>query len=133
MSEAATRTGQCACGAVRYEISGATTKVTYCHCSKCRRWNGHAAAYTAVDRDGFRLVEERGLKWHAVSATVRRGFCAECGSSLFFDEAPDAKISLCPGTLDAPTGIREKAHIFVASKGDYYDVAGDLPKYDVFK
>src|SRR5688500_9346120 len=105
-------TGGCFCGAVRYETSGPLTSVTYCHCSKCRRWHGHAGAYTAVDRPAFRLTEERGLKWHAVSAKVRRGFCAECGSSLFFDEEGDPKMGISAGTLDEPTGIREKAHIF---------------------
>jgi hypothetical protein len=125
-------TGGCFCGAVRYEVSLPLTAVTYCHCSKCRRWHGHAGAYTAVDREGFKLTESRGLKWHQVSPTVRRGFCVECGSSLLFDESPDAKIGICAGSLDAPTGIREKAHIYVASKGDYYEISGDLVKYDTF-
>ena len=106
------------------------TAVTYCHCSKCRRWHGHVGAYSAVDRAGFRLTEARGLKWHSVSDTVRRGFCAECGSSVLFDETPDPKISICAGTVDGPTGIHEKAHIYVASKGDYYEISGDLLKYD---
>ena len=123
-------TGGCCCGAVRYEVRAPLTPVTYCHCSRCRRWHGHVGAYTAVDRDGFRVTEARGLRWHAVSPTVRRGFCAECGSSLLFDERPDPKMSICAGTLDEPTGVREKAHIFVASQGDYYEIAGDLPRYD---
>ena len=106
------------------------TAVTYCHCSKCRKWHGHVGAYSAVDRVAFRLTETRSLKWHSVSDTVRRGFCAECGSSVLFDETPDPKISICAGTLDAPTGIHEKAHIYVASKGDYYEISGDLLKYD---
>lgn len=123
-------TGGCYCGAVRYEVTAPLTAVTYCHCSKCRKWHGHFGAYAAVDRPGFTLIEARGLKWHAVSETVRRGFCVECGSSLLFDELPDRKISLCAGTMDAPTGIREKAHIYAGSKGDYYDLADELPKYD---
>lgn len=123
-------TGGCFCGAVRYEASAKLTSVTYCHCSKCRRWHGHAGAFTAVDRGAFRLVESRGLKWHAVSPTVRRGFCGECGSSLFFDDDKLPKMAITPGTLDAPTGIREKAHIFVGSKGDYYEIADGLLAYD---
>jgi len=123
MSE--TRSGRCACGAVRYEVSGETTKVTYCHCSKCRRWHGHVGAYAAVARAGFRLVEQRGLKWYAANAKVRRGFCGECGSSLLWDEDGDEHIAFCPGTLDAPTGLESKAHIYVASKGDYYELADD--------
>jgi hypothetical protein len=104
--------------------------VTYCHCSKCRRWHGHVGAYSAVDRDAFRLTETRGLKWHSVSPTVRRGFCAECGSSVLYDGTNDTKMSICAGTLDDPTGLREKAHIYVGSKGDYYEIGDDLLKYD---
>jgi len=126
MSEArSTRTGACACGAVRYEVTGDLTKVTYCHCSKCRRWHGHVGAYTAVERAGFRLVEQRGLRWYAANATVRRGFCGECGSSLLWDEAGDPRMSICAGTMDAPTGLASKAHIYVGSKGDYYALADD--------
>jgi len=126
MSEsAATKSGACACGAVRYEVTKPMLKVTYCHCSKCRRWHGHVGAWTAVERDGFRLVESRGLKWHAPNPKVRRGFCAECGSSLLWDEEGDARIGICAGTLDAPTGLTSKAHIFVASKGDYYELPDD--------
>jgi hypothetical protein len=125
-------TGGCFCGAVRYELNGPLTGVTYCHCSKCRRWHGHVGAYTAVDRDQFRLTETRGLKWHTVSPTVKRGFCAECGSSVLFDEAPLPKMGICAGTIDAPTGVREKAHIYVGSKGDYYEIADPLPRYETF-
>ena len=126
------KTGACACGAVRYEVTGELTKVTYCHCSKCRRWHGHVGAYTAVERAGFRLAEPRGLKWHSVTATVRRGFCGECGSSLFWDEDGEPRVSICAGTMDAPTGLVSKAHIFVGSKGDYYPPLADdgLLKYD---
>ncbi|NOK02862.1 MULTISPECIES: GFA family protein [Myxococcus] len=125
-------TGGCFCGAVRYEVSAPLTAVTYCHCSKCRKWHGHVGAYAAVDRDGFRLTEAHGLKWHTVSPTVRRGFCVECGSSVLFDEAPSAKMSICAGTLESPTGIREKAHIYLGSKGDYYDITPGLVEYDTF-
>ena len=119
------KTGRCACGAVRFEVTGELTKVTYCHCSKCRRWHGHVGAYAAVDRGGFRLVEQRGLAWYAANETVRRGFCRECGSSLLWDEEGDGHVAICVGTLDAPTGLESKAHIFVGSKGDYYELPDD--------
>ena len=126
------KTGGCFCGAVRYEANGEFTGVTYCHCSKCRKWHGHVGAYTAVDRGAFRLTETRGLKWHSVSPTVRRAFCVECGSSVLFDEDSLPKMGICAGTLDAPTGVREKAHIYVASKADYYEIADSLPRYETF-
>ena len=127
------KTGRCACGLVAYEVTGELVPVTYCHCSKCRRWHGHVSAWTAVERAHFRLSEQRGLKWHAMSATIRRGFCGECGSSLLWDETGDPRMSICAGTLDAPTGLREKAHIFVGSKGDYYELPDDgLPRLEAY-
>lgn len=119
------KSGGCLCGAVRYELRGKATRVTYCHCSMCRRWHGHAGAYAAVDRADLAFVEQGALRWYASSPNVRRGFCGECGSCLFFDEASDPKVGFCAGTLDEPTDLTSKAHIFVASHGDYYTLADD--------
>lgn len=99
------KSGGCLCGAVRYELRGASTSVTYCHCAMCRRWHGHVGAYAAVDRTDLVIVQPLSLKWHASSPNVRRGFCAECGSSLFFDDATDGKVGFCAGTLDEPTDL----------------------------
>lgn len=125
------KTGGCLCGAVRYELRGETTSVTYCHCSMCRRFHGHVGAYAAVDRANFAIVEARGLRWYRSSPNVLRGFCGECGSSLFFDQADLPKMAFCAGSVDEPTGLRSKAHIFVASKGDYYALSDDgLLRFD---
>jgi hypothetical protein len=118
-------TGACLCGAVRYEVTGQPTNVTFCHCSRCRRWHGHVGAYFGVDRAGVRLVEDRGLEWYQSSPKVRRGFCGECGSSCLWDEEGDKYMSICAGTMSAPTGLTPKAHIFVGSKGDYYELPED--------
>ena len=69
------------------------------------------------------------LAWFPSSETARRGFCPTCGSNLFWD-GPGTHLSIVAGTLDAPTGISLAGHIFVADKGDYYDVADDLPQAD---
>jgi hypothetical protein len=122
--------GQCCCGAVQFETGAAVRDVFVCHCSKCRRWHGHAGAYARFVRSELVFTEQRGLAWYPVR-NARRGFCRECGSSLFFDHAADRKaISVCAGALDGPTGLGIAAHIFVASKGDYYAVPTDAPVHD---
>jgi hypothetical protein len=127
-------TGGCCCGGVRFEVTGPLTSVTYCHCSKCRRWHGHVGAYCAADRSAFKLTEQRGLAWYQAAPNVKRGFCSACGSSLLWDEDGEAKMGICAGTLDEPTGLASKAHIYVASKGDYYELPNDgLLRYDEFK
>lgn len=117
--------GGCLCGGVRYEATLPFTPVTFCHCSLCRRWHGHVGAYAAVDRAGFKLTSDRTLRWYSTSPGVKRGFCGDCGSSILWDEDGETKMSICAGTLDAPTGLRPKAHIYLGSKGDYYEVPDD--------
>jgi hypothetical protein len=110
---------------VRFEVDGRLRDVSVCHCAECRRWHGHAAAYTAAPREALRLTGEERLRWvdgPESNAHARRGFCGECGSSLFW-EAPDAdSISIAAGTLDPPTGLRTTAHIYTADASDYYEV-----------
>jgi hypothetical protein len=126
----AIRTGGCLCGAVRYETTGELRGVVLCHCAMCRRTHGHFAAYTAARKSAFRLVESRGLKWYASSARARRGFCGECGASLFWDADDRDTISLAAGTLDAPTGLATILQIHTASAGDYYELPAGVPKRD---
>ena len=118
--------GGCLCGAVRFELSGPLRPVVACHCGQCRRSQGHYASYTALSRAGLRMVADDGLAWYRSSETARRGFCARCGSSLFWDTPTSPTISVAAGCLDSPTGLATLRHIFVADKGDYYEVADGL-------
>jgi hypothetical protein len=128
-------TGGCLCGAVKYEIHGTLYNVINCHCSKCRRIHGHVSAYTSSKREDFKLVEERGLKWYCSvkdeTPDVSRGFCQECGGSLFWDAKGDANIYISAGTLDQPTGLKTSGHIWLSQAGDYYELADDLDKYEL--
>jgi hypothetical protein len=126
-------TGRCLCGAVRYRVDGRLRDVLICHCEECRRWHGHVSACTAAKREDLVLTEQRGLRWldsPRSDAHARRGFCAECGSSLFWDAAGRATVSIAAGTLDGPTGLRVAAHWYVSQAGDYYELPADgLPRH----
>jgi hypothetical protein len=118
-------TGQCLCGAVRYRVEGLLRDVLICHCVECRRWHGHVSATTAVTRDNLVLLEKRGLRWIGSprsDARARRGFCSECGSSLFWDAPDRDTISIAAGALDPPTGLRTVREIYTESAGDYYEL-----------
>ena len=126
-------TGRCLCGAVRFELRGPLRDVLYCHCDECRRWHGHFAANTAVPREDLVFLARIGLRWidspHS-DASARRGFCAECGSSLFWDPADGELISVSAGCLEAPTGLRIAGHWFIEQAGDYYELPDDgAPRY----
>jgi len=125
MDQVGGKRGGCLCGAVRYAARGPFRDVIVCHCSRCRRTHGHVAAYTQVAARDLELLEDRGLRWYVADAR-ERGFCAECGASLFWRRAGSERTSIAAGTLDAPTGLRTRKHIFVESKSDYYELhAGD--------
>lgn len=126
--------GSCLCGAVVYEVRGPLRDVFVCHCVECRRWHGHVSASTAAEREHLVLLESRGLRWidspHS-DARARRGFCGECGSSLFWDPPARSTVSIAAGTLDDPEGLRVAAHWFVSQAGTYYDIPDDgVPRHE---
>ena len=77
--------GSCLCGAVRYTVAAPFGEATACHCSQCRRQSGHYWASADVPRAALSLTGADALRWHHASAKARRGFCATCGSFLFWE------------------------------------------------
>ena len=121
-------TGKCLCGAIRYEVHGELDDPHVCHCGQCRRQSGHCVAGVGAQKAEFKLQGDATLKWYQSSSFARRGFCADCGSVLFWDDDTD-RIGINMGSLDQPTGLKLERHIFVEDKADYYEIDDALPKY----
>ena len=117
--------GSCLCGSVTFTARGAARDPAACHCSQCRKQSGHFwAAMQVLDAD---LSVTGEVRWYAATPAARRGFCPTCGSFLFWKgRDPDTGIAL--GALDGPTGLTLARHIFVADKGDYYEIHGGVPQ-----
>ena len=126
--------GGCLCGAVRYEINDKLRGIVNCHCSKCRKFNGHFAAYTSIKYTSLTLLEQRGLKWYQSitdeTPNVYRGFCTECGSSLFWHPRDQERIAVAAGSLDDPIKLQTIGHVWTSQIADYYQINDDLPKYE---
>ena len=62
------------------------------------------------------------LRWYFPVPEAGYGFCAACGSSLFWQstETP-ARRSICAGTLNTPTGLKTGRAIWVSEASDYHD------------
>lgn len=120
--------GSCICGAVSFEIEGDLKPPDACHCRECRKQSGHYFASTDVPRAALTVHGSENVRWYASSEKVRRGFCATCGSTLFWDPVHRDWTGIAMGALDTPTGTRLAIHIFVAEKGDYYDICDGLPQ-----
>ena len=120
--------GRCLCGAVTYEIRGPLRDVLICHCTECRRWGGYIGAFSATRNEHLVVGEAEALRWidgPDSDGDARRGFCGECGSSLFWDSPHRERISIAAGTLDQPTGLRIAGHIYTHQAGDYDAVRDD--------
>lgn len=128
MSAEPVHRGSCLCGAVTFAVAGDLPAPTACHCSKCRKHTGHYEAGTDMPRAALSLSGADRLTWYQSSENVRRGFCSVCGASLFFDPIHLDWIGIMMGAFDTPTHTRLALHIFVADKGDYYDIRDDLPQ-----
>lgn len=126
-------TGQCLCGAVKFEYDGPVGPVSLCHCSQCRRAQGSAFSASAplqavrfrftAGEDQVREFESRPGKY--------RAFCPTCGSPLYsrVDAIPGI-LRLRVGVIDGALGKAAESHIYVGSKSDWFEITDDLPSYD---
>lgn len=123
-----THRGSCLCGAVSFTVGAPLRAIIACHCHQCRKQSGHYYAATEAPADAVAITGENDLKWYRSSQGARRGFCANCGSALFWRQDGSDRISILAGSLDGPTGLSIERHIYCADKGDYYEITDGLPQ-----
>jgi hypothetical protein len=85
-------------------------------------------AATAAKRSDFAIVSGESLRWYASTPQAQRGFCNQCGSTLFWDGHGLPHMSIAAGTLDDTSGLAMACHIFVADKGHYYSLEPGVPQ-----
>lgn len=114
--------GGCACGAVRYRMSGPPMFVHCCHCRWCQRESGAAFALNAmIEADRVTLLKgapER-VETPSNSGQGQSYFrCPNCRIALWshYAGAGDAISFVRVGTLDEPDRMPPDIHIFTSSK-----------------
>jgi hypothetical protein len=116
-------TGRCLCGAVNFSARNVEPEIHACHCHTCQRWFGGPAlgvSAGSVEFDGREHVAT-----FDSSEWAERGFCARCGSSLFYRLKAHDQYVLFTGTFDSQDGITLAGEIFIDAKPPGYDFAGD--------
>lgn len=95
--------GGCQCGAVRYRIKGSLEYPHLCHCRMCQKASGNYFLPLAfAPGDGLQVTRGEPT-WFASSDPVRRGFCVQCGTPLFFDTRQSDGVAVTLGSLDDPS------------------------------
>ena len=124
--------GGCLCKAIRYRITMASAELpgTYCHCSMCRKATGGGyAAFVSVPRDALDWTHGT-VKVFRSSPVASRGFCADCGSPLFYEADGEDHVALTVGSLDDASGFRPDHHYGVESRLPWVDCGPNLPGHE---
>jgi hypothetical protein len=76
--------GNCLCGAVEVEASGAPEAMGYCHCLSCRSWSGGPVnAFSLWKPDAVRITSgSQHVATFEKTAMSQRKYCAKCGGHL---------------------------------------------------
>jgi len=122
--------GGCACGAIRYELTGKPLIVHACHCRDCQRLSGSAFVVNLwMERKSVRASGAAPQSFRLKGGSGQAHdvfFCADCGTYLWsrYHGAPGDSLLLRGGTLDTPEAVRPDVHIFTRSKVPWLE----LPK-----
>ncbi|RRS06075.1 aldehyde-activating protein [Aquabacterium soli] len=128
---AALLSGGCLCGQVRYTAQTGRAAAMVCHCRDCQKQSGSAFsvlfALPAVD-----LALQGELRTYVGTAdsgnTVHRRFCPECGSPVTTElPARPGLVVVKAGTLDDPTWLRPRMHLWCDSAQPWVALPADLP------
>ena len=119
----------CLCKGVNISIRGEFRPVINCHCIQCTKTHGNFAAYTSVLEENIFFKSKKTLKWFKSSTKARRGFCTNCGASIFFKRSGSKSVSISAGLFKKPTKLKTISHIYIQNKRDYYKISDNLPKF----
>jgi hypothetical protein len=110
------------CGSLKFSFVGKPRFVAECVCESCRRAHGASAVcWVGVKTDQFNLDRgESVLRWYQSSAASERGFCAACGTRIFF------RSDKWPGEIHMALACMETPHDLTATDVSFKE---ELPEW----
>ncbi|MEL6577588.1 MAG: GFA family protein [Pseudomonadota bacterium] len=119
--------GACLCGAVTFSGEGGPSAFWVCHCGQCRQWTSgpfHAVHF----RGGITLGAGSPLTWFRSSDIGERGFCAACGSTLFYRRTGEARDwATSAGSLHDSSGLTVTANVWIEDMPEWAKHAHAAP------
>jgi len=96
-----TYTGECFCGAVRIEASGAPQAMGYCHCRSCRSWSGGPVnAFSLWRPQDVRVTAgAEAIATYEKTSMSERQYCAKCGGHLMTNHPTLGLVDVFAATL----------------------------------
>lgn len=116
--------GKCLCGAIEVDAPD-HEDVGLCHCSMCRRWSG-GPMFAVHCGPGVSFSGQEPARYQS-SDWAERGFCAKCGSHLFYHLLPGDEYIL-PAGLFQDREFKLASEIFIDEKPAFYELKNDTRK-----
>ncbi len=114
--------GHCLCGSVSFSANVKAGGAGPCHCESCRRWSG--GIYLAAEANGpVTFQGEEHITRYKSSDWAERGFCRNCGSSLFYRLVEQDMYILATGSFDDQSALAMSHQIFIEEKPEWYAFA----------
>lgn len=127
-------TGQCLCGAVKYEMPKAPAMTGVCHCKNCQRQAGSAFSTLAgVPKAEFKITSGTPKLYQDSDTksgnTVERFFCGDCGSPIYsaLGDQPET-IFLKTGTMDDTSAFKPMFHVWCDTKQSWVQLEEGVPQ-----
>jgi hypothetical protein len=123
--------GGCLCGQVRYSARTARARAMVCHCRDCQKQSGSAfSVLLALPAADLSLRGElRSFTSTADSGrAVQRRFCPDCGSPVLTESPDRPELAFVKaGTLDDPSWLKPRVHIWCRSAQPWVALPADVP------
>ncbi len=119
--------GGCQCGAVRYHVGGALEGAHLCHCRMCQKAAGNYFMPLASAAEADFTITRGEPAWFQSSDPVKRGFCQNCGTPLFFKTVGSSTIAVTLGSLDDPSAIEPESNDGVESRVRFFGSLAGKP------
>jgi hypothetical protein len=124
--------GRCLCGDIVFTAALPSRWVAHCHCTMCQRNSGAAfVTWVGLDANQCRIDDPKSrLTWYASSTGAERGFCGQCGSTLFFRSVRwPGELHATLANFDGPVDRQPQAHVFWDTHVDWVRLGDDgLPR-----
>jgi hypothetical protein len=130
--------GRCTCGAVKYRITAAPIFVYCCHCTWCQRETGSAFGLNAmIEANRVALLEGEPelVNVPSPSGKGQKLFrCPTCRVTVWsnYARAGGAVRFVRVGTLDEPSRVPPKLHIYTIAKQPWVILPTDVPAVEYY-
>ena len=125
--------GSCLCGEIKFRADLPSKWCAHCHCSLCRKahgagyvtWVGFAATQVSI------IDEDQKLVWYESSPGAQRGFCQQCGSTLFFrSERWAGELHIVLANIDDDIDRQPQANVYFDNHVNWMPIDNSLKQVD---